>query len=118
MRDLRRGQAAAENEPVLHVECEVGTPSLEIPAQRLSKQVTLSVSSVHRRTQKLLEEAGVTGERACAQTLRNTYAGLLIEGGASDEQLIDYLGLQASISAQRLRASFARAKAPPAQRQA
>jgi len=84
---------------------------------RLSKQVTLSASSVHRRTQKLLEEAGITGERACAQTLRNTYAGLLIEGGASDEQLIDYLGLQASISAQRLRASFARAKAPPAQRQ-
>lgn len=83
---------------------------------RLSKQITLSASSVHRRTQKLLEEAGVTGERACAQTLRNTYAGLLIDGGTSDEQLIDYLGLQASISAQRLRASFARAKALPAER--
>lgn len=83
----------------------------------LRKQVTLSASSVHRRTQKLLEEAGVTGERACAQTLRNTYAGLLIDGGASDEQLIDYLGLQASRSAQRLRVSFARAKALLAPRQ-
>ncbi|KAI5912221.1 tyrosine-type recombinase/integrase [Thauera sp. 2A1] len=83
---------------------------------RLSKKVTLSASSVHRRTQKLLEGAGITGERACAQTLRNTYVGLLIDGGATDEQLIDYLGLQASISAQRLRASFARAKALPAGR--
>lgn len=80
---------------------------------RLSRKVTLSASSVHRRTQKLLEEAGITGERACAQTLRNTYAGLLIEGGANDEALIDYLGLQASISAQRLRASFARAMGSP-----
>jgi len=80
---------------------------------RLSKKATLSASSVHRRTQKLLEEAGITGERACAQTLRNTYVGLLIEGGASDEQLIDYLGLQASISAQRLRASYTRAKTWP-----
>ena len=78
---------------------------------RLSRKVTLSASSIHRRTQKLLEEAGITGGRACAQTLRNTYAGLLIEGGASDEQLIDYLGLQASVTAQRLRANFARAMA-------
>ncbi|MBS0174999.1 MAG: hypothetical protein JSR64_13260, partial [Nitrospira sp.] len=83
---------------------------------RLSKKVTLSAPSVHRRTQKLLEEAGITGERACAQTLRNTYAGFLIDGGASDEQLIDYLGLQASISAQRLRTRFARARASPAGR--
>ena len=81
---------------------------------RLSNKVTLSASSVHRRTQKLLEEAGITGERACAQTLRNTYARLLIEAGASDEQLIDYLGLQASISAQRLRASYVRATGSPA----
>ncbi len=80
----------------------------------MSKKDSLSATSVHCRTQKLLEEAGITGERACAQTLRNTYAGLLIDGGATDEQLIDYLGLQASISAQRLRASFARAKASPA----
>ena len=81
---------------------------------RLSNTVSLSASSVHRRTQKLLEAAGITGERACAQTLRNTYAGLLIEGGASDEQLIDYLGLQASVSAQRLRASYVRATGSPA----
>ena len=78
---------------------------------RLSKKATLSASSIHRRTQRFLEAAGITGERASAQTLRNTYAGLLIEGGASDEQLIDYLGLKASITAQRLRLSFAKSRA-------
>lgn len=75
---------------------------------RTSKTVTLSASSIHRRTQRLLGMAGVTGERACAQTLRNTYAGLLIAGGATDEHLVDYLGLHASVTAQRLRMAFAK----------
>ena len=74
---------------------------------RLSKTTTIAPSSVHRRTQRLLSQAGIDGERASAQTLRNTYAALLIEGGADDEQLIDYLGLQASVTAQRLRATYA-----------
>lgn len=73
---------------------------------RTSKTVTLSASSIHRRTNALLKLAGITGERASAQTLRNTYAGLLIEGGATDEHLLDYLGLQASVTAQRLRAAY------------
>ena len=76
---------------------------------RSSKSVTLSASSVHRRTNALLKEAGVTGERASAQTLRNTYAGLLIDGGATDEHLVDFLGLQASITAHRLRTAYAKA---------
>ena len=33
----------------------------------------------------------------------------LIEGGATDEHLVDYLGLQASVTAQRLRAAFQKA---------
>ena len=76
---------------------------------RTSKTVTLSASSVHRRTNALLKLAGITGERASAQTLRNTYAGLLIEAKATDEQLVDYLGLQASVTAQRLRAAYNKA---------
>lgn len=76
---------------------------------RTSKTVTLSASSIHRRTNALLKLAGITGERASAQTLRNTYAGLLIEGGATDEHLVDYLGLQASVTAQRLRAAYQKA---------
>jgi site-specific recombinase XerD len=75
---------------------------------RNSKTIMLSTSSIHRRTQKLLTMAGITGDRACAQTLRNTYAGLLIDGGATDEQLVDYLGLLTTVTAQRLRASYAK----------
>lgn len=73
---------------------------------RTSKTPTLASSSVHRRTTRLLSIVGITGERACAQTLRNTYAGLLIDGGATDDHLVDYLGLQASVTAQRLRAAY------------
>ena len=48
----------------------------------------------------------ITGDRASAQTLRNTYAALLIEGGATDEHLNDFLGLQASVTAKRLREAY------------
>lgn len=81
---------------------------------RTSNSVTLSASSIHRRTQRLLGLAGITGDRASAQTLRNTYAGLLIEGGASDENLVDYLGLQASVTAQRLRTAYTKSNPAPA----
>ena len=81
---------------------------------RNSKTVTLSASSIHRRTQRLLAIAGITGERASAQTLRNTYAGLLIDGGATDDHLVDYLGLQASVTAQRLRTAYAKSQPKPA----
>ncbi len=81
---------------------------------RNSKVVTLSASSIHRRVQRFLTAAGVTGERASAQTLRNTYAGLLIEGGATNDHLVDYLGLKASETAIRLRTAFtASRKTPP-----
>lgn len=78
---------------------------------RSSKAVTLSASSIHRRTNALLKLAGISGDRASAQTLRNTYAGLLIESGASDDHLLDYLGLQASVTARRLRAAYQQALA-------
>ena len=81
---------------------------------RNSKTVTLSASSIHRRTQRLLAIAGITGERASAQTLRSTYAGLLIDGGATDDHLVDYLGLQASVTAQRLRTAYAKSQPKPA----
>lgn len=78
---------------------------------RNTKTPFMHASSVHRRTQRFLEAAGITGERASAQTLRNTYAGILIEGGASDDQLVDFLGLKASITAQRLRHAYTRSRA-------
>lgn len=76
---------------------------------RYSKILTIHPSSIHRRTQRFLEEAGIVGERASAQTLRNTYASILIEGGATDDELVDFMGLHASISAKRLRQAVAKA---------
>lgn len=73
---------------------------------RRTKTPLLHPSGIHRRTQRFLEAAGITGERASAQTLRNTYAGLLIDAGASDDALVDFLGLRASITAQRLRTNY------------
>lgn len=78
---------------------------------RTAKTVTLHASSIHRRTQRFLESVGVTGDRASPQTLRNTYAALLIDGGVSDEELVDFMGLKASLTAQRLRQAYARSKA-------
>lgn len=63
-------------------------------------------SSVHRRIQAILADCDISGERASAQTLRNTYAAILIDTGASDNELVDFLGLQANITAQRLRGSY------------
>jgi integrase len=78
---------------------------------RTAKSLFMHASSIHRRTQRCLEAAGVTGDRACAQTLRNTYAGLLIDAGASDEELVDFMGLKASITSTRLRQAYAQSKA-------
>lgn len=81
---------------------------------RTAKTLFMHASSIHRRTERFLEAAGIAGERACAQTLRNTYAGMLIDGGASDEELVDFLGLKASVSARRLRETYAQSKASEA----
>ena len=72
--------------------------------------MTLSPSSIHRRTQKLLASAGIAGSGPARRPLRNTYAALLIEGGATDEHLVDYLGLHATVTAQRLRSAYLRQK--------
>lgn len=70
-------------------------------------------SSIHRRIQKILQHCDISGERASAQTLRNTYAAILIESGASDNELVDFLGLQVAITAQRLRNNYASFKSCP-----
>lgn len=60
-------------------------------------------STIFRRIKKFLTEAGISGERASAQTLRNTYAALLIESGATNEELVTCLGLATDLTAQRIR---------------
>ena len=73
---------------------------------RFVKTPLMHPSSIHRRTQRFLVAAGISGERSSAQTLRNTYAAMLIDGGASDDELIDFLGLKAAITADRLRSNY------------
>ena len=72
---------------------------------RFSTTQRMHPSSIFRRIQAFLVMAGVTGSRASAQTLRNTYAALLIEGGASNTELVTCLGLQNEVTAQRIRIS-------------
>jgi site-specific recombinase XerD len=67
------------------------------------KTASLNPSSVFRRVAALLSSCGITGERASGQTLRNTYAAMLIESGADNEALMECLGLFALSSAERLR---------------
>lgn len=97
----RNGGTTPGDHPVFEADRSVGFG-------RYAKALVMHPSSVHRRTQRFLEAAGITGERASAQTLRNTYASLLIEAGATDDELVDFLGLKASISAWRLRKAVAR----------
>lgn len=74
---------------------------------RQAKSLQIHPSSIHRRIQKILGACDISGERTSAQTLRNTYTAILIDAGASDHELVDFLGLHASISAQRLRINYA-----------
>jgi hypothetical protein len=73
---------------------------------RGNRQPFMHASSIHRRVHAMLKSAGITGDRACAQTLRNTYGALLIDSGASDNELIDFMGLRLPITAQRFRATY------------
>lgn len=99
----RRGGEVRGTHPVFEGDRSVGFG-------RTAKSLFMHASSIHRRTQRCLEAAGVTGDRACAQTLRNTYAGLLIDAGASDEELVDFMGLKASVTSTRLRQAYAQSK--------
>lgn len=67
--------------------------------ETLSTAASLSPSSIFRAVQKTLADAGITGARACGQTLRNTYAANLICLGFTDEELTNNLGLRRHLRA-------------------
>ncbi|MFZ4539092.1 hypothetical protein [Propionivibrio sp.] len=75
---------------------------------RFSTSRRMHAASIFRRIQGFLEAAGVAGRRASPQTLRNTYAAMLIEGGATNAELISCLGLSAEVTAHRMRATVRR----------
>lgn len=92
----------------------------DIKRRRSDRQVNTAAmhpATVYRRVAALLEDAGITGDRACCQTLRNTYAAILIEQGASDAELRECLGQYADRSAQRIREAYLQwQKRPPEHR--
>lgn len=74
--------------------------------ETLAPSCRLSPSSIFRAVQKVLADAGITGARACGQTLRNTYAATLIRLGFSDADLTGFMGFAEVTSALRLRAAW------------
>ena len=75
------------------------------------KKIAINAATIHRRTQKFLFDAGIHGDRSCAQTLRNTYAGLLIDQGATPNEIMDFLGLRSLESATDLKKIYLSFKA-------
>lgn len=79
---------------------------------RRDDQHTLTSSmhpaTVYRRMRALLNAAGIVDARACGQTLRNTFAGELINMGADDQMLFDVMGFKGDFSVLHLRAEYER----------
>jgi len=65
-------------------------------------------STVYRRMRALLNAAGIIDARACGQTLRNTFAGELINMGADDQMLFDVMGFKGDFSVLHLRSEYER----------
>lgn len=80
----------------------------------LSNSAGMHASTVFRAVRGLLREAGITGARACGQTLRNTYGASLVDLGLPDDLVATYMGFHDPTSALRLRANWARAQCVPA----
>ena len=76
----------------------------------LTDTAGMHASTIFRAVRGLLKEAGITGARACGQTLRNTYAATLIDLGFTDDEVASYMGFFDPLSALRLRASWTRAR--------
>lgn len=70
------------------------------------KTSSMHAATIYKRVTALMTQAGITGERACCQTLRNTYAAMLIDQGVSDAELSACLGLHLNLSAHRLRDAY------------
>jgi len=72
---------------------------------KLSRNTTPSHETIHRIVREFMIAANIPKERACAQTLRNTYAATLIANGLSNPELAICLGIKNDSSLNRLRAS-------------
>ena len=69
----------------------------------LAKPEAMHPATLFRAVSRVLNQQGIVGARVGAQTLRNTYAALLLEAGCSDQTLMETLGLKTPMSVFRLR---------------
>lgn len=71
------------------------------------KSQMMDKATLYRIVKRQLDAAGVElPAREAPQTLRNTFAAMLIDAGESDGLITEYLGLQETASAGRLRAHY------------
>lgn len=76
----------------------------------LTDTAGMHASTIFRAVRGLLKEAGITGARACGQTLRNTYGATLIDLGFTDDEVASYMGFFDPMSAIRLRVALSNAR--------
>jgi len=123
-------QAMQKGRDLEDIEADLVFPAMETGARRITKKNTpMHATSIYRRSQRAIADAGVQVvwdeavapacakpiPRMCAQTLRNTYVALLIDDGATDALIIEYLGLALDDTVIRLRVAYevARGLRPP-----
>ena len=82
-------------------------------SEHQGKSEAMHPATLFRAVSRVLNFYGITGARVGAQTLRNTYAALLLEVGCSDHLLMETLGLKSPLSVFRLREYF---QPPPAEK--
>ncbi len=63
-------------------------------------------AAIFRRVVALIEEAGISGERACPQTLRNSFAADLFDQEQPDALVAEFMGLVKLVSVTRLKDSY------------
>lgn len=84
-----------------------GTLLFPSTPQAKSKSQMMDKATLYRIVKRQLDGAGVElPAREAPQTLRNTFAALLFDAGESDGLVTEYLGLQETASAGRLRAHY------------
>lgn len=99
-------------------------PAVAIGARRQKLKgpdVPMHAASIYRRAQKVIAAAGIkvawmdagdpegdssTVPRMCAQTLRNTFAAMLMDDGLPNELITEYLGVALDNTVARLRIAY------------
>ena len=84
-----------------------GTLLFPSTRQAKTKSQVMDKATLYRIVKRQLDAAGITlPAREAPQTLRNSFAAMLFDAGETDGLVTEYLGLQETASAGRLRAHY------------